>query len=381
MKVFISWSGETSRALAQIIYQWLPSVIQAVKPYFSPDDIAKGARWSTEIAKELESSQVGLLMVTRENLEAPWLMFEAGALSKNLGQAKVSPILFELEPTDIKGPLVQFQVAKFEKAEIKRVVRMMNSELGDVALANDVLDSSFEIWWPRLEQQIRRELARVGKRERVTLRPERELLEELLALTRSLVRHAAEEQELTEVVRTLERARIFDIRERRLSGEEVKRRLNSGGDLTGANMMSIDLRNWDLSGADLRGANLVDTDLTETKLVNANLMGANLERAVLSGADLHGADISRANFWCAKMHNVRNLDSVSSMTLANFYNVEGLSTVDQQIVAEGDTVSLSDYGSFIRFYKARGMSRAEISDVFLWTAHPYFTSIVPVLQD
>jgi hypothetical protein len=105
---------------------------------------------------------VGILIVTRENLEAPWLMFEAGALSKNIGQAKVSPILFEMEPADIKGPLVQFQVAKFEKAEIKRVVRMINSELGDVALANDVLDSAFEMWWPRLEEQVGRELSRLG---------------------------------------------------------------------------------------------------------------------------------------------------------------------------------------------------------------------------
>lgn len=335
MKVFISWSGETSRSLAEIMHRWLPSVIQAAKPYFSPDDMAKGARWSTEIAKELESSQVGILIVTRENLEAPWLMFEAGALSKNIGQAKVSPILFEVEPADIKGPLVQFQVAKFEKAETKRVVRMINSELGDVALANDVLDAAFEMWWPRLEEQVRRELSRVGRRETVTVRPERELLEEILALTRSLVRDAADEQELTDIVHTLERVRAFDIKEGRLSGQEVQRRLKAGGNLAGANMMSIDLREWDLSSANLRGANLVDADLTGAKLVNANLMGANLERAVLSGADLQGADISRANFWCAKMHKVRNLGLVSSIKLANFYQVTGISKADKKFIAEG----------------------------------------------
>jgi hypothetical protein len=54
MKVFISWSGERSRAIADVMRRWLPSVLQSVRPYFSPDDVAKGSRWSSEIAKELE---------------------------------------------------------------------------------------------------------------------------------------------------------------------------------------------------------------------------------------------------------------------------------------------------------------------------------------
>jgi hypothetical protein len=57
MKVFISWSGETSKQVADILRQWMPSVLQAVKPYFSPDDVAKGTRWANEISKELEAGQ------------------------------------------------------------------------------------------------------------------------------------------------------------------------------------------------------------------------------------------------------------------------------------------------------------------------------------
>ena len=44
-------------------------------------------------------------------------------------------------------------------------------------------------------------------------------------------------------------------------------------------------------------------------------------------------------------------------------------------------MSIEDYGRFIRFYKEQGMSKSEISDVFLWTAQPYFTSVISVLQD
>ena len=81
MKVFISWSGETSKGLAEALREWLPAVIQAVNPYFSPDDVSKGSRWSSEISKELEDSAIGIICLTKENLEAPWIMFEAGALS------------------------------------------------------------------------------------------------------------------------------------------------------------------------------------------------------------------------------------------------------------------------------------------------------------
>jgi len=148
MRVFITWSGDRSRKLAEIIRKWLPGVLQSVKPYFSPDDVAKGARWFPEISKELDESRVGLLCITRDNLSAPWLLFEAGALGKNLEKSKVCPLLFGVEPTDLKGPLTQFQGARFTKVEFKQTVKMINGELGESGLSNDVFDGVFDMWRP-----------------------------------------------------------------------------------------------------------------------------------------------------------------------------------------------------------------------------------------
>lgn len=79
VKVFLSWSGELSHKLACAFRDWLPSVLQSIVPYVSSEDIDKGARWSTDIAQELELSAFGILLITKENLNAPWINFEAGA--------------------------------------------------------------------------------------------------------------------------------------------------------------------------------------------------------------------------------------------------------------------------------------------------------------
>ena len=184
MKVFISWSGETSKAIAEILRRWLPSVIQAVRPYYTPDDITKGSRWNTEICKELEDCKVGLLCLTADNLEAPWIMFEAGALSKSLSSARVCPLLFGIDPSDIKGPLVQFQAAPFTKHDVNKTVRMMNQELGATALASDVLDSVFDMWWPKLEDDVKKVMSSVKPPVKRSVRSERDILEEVLERVR-----------------------------------------------------------------------------------------------------------------------------------------------------------------------------------------------------
>jgi hypothetical protein len=186
MKVFISWSGHTSKNIAEIFRQWIPSVIQVVKPYYSPDDITKGTRWGTEIAKELDESKVGIICLTKDNLQSPWIMFEAGALSKNMDKSKVCPLLFGVEPTDIQGPLIQFQAAKFTKDEMKKVVKMINSELGELALVTEVFENVFEMWWPKLNEKIEAELSKPIKSSDKDVRAERDILEEILSLTRGI---------------------------------------------------------------------------------------------------------------------------------------------------------------------------------------------------
>ncbi len=109
-KVFISWSGDLSKELAKAVHQWLPCVLQFVKPYATFTDIERGTNWNESIAKELENSDIGIICLTKENLASPWILFESGALSipKNLEKSRVYTILFGVEPAQLTGPLVMF---------------------------------------------------------------------------------------------------------------------------------------------------------------------------------------------------------------------------------------------------------------------------------
>lgn len=156
MKVFISWSGDLSHRVAAALRDWLPSVIQSLEPYVSSEDIDKGARWSTDIAKELEDSSYGILCITKENVDAAWLNFEAGALSKSVERSRVSPFLFGVKRSEIKGPVLQFQSTIFEKGDVKKLLAGLNEAEGENCLDEARLDQIFEVWWPQLEDSLKK---------------------------------------------------------------------------------------------------------------------------------------------------------------------------------------------------------------------------------
>ncbi|MBQ3180230.1 MAG: toll/interleukin-1 receptor domain-containing protein [Firmicutes bacterium] len=154
MKVFISWSGNKSHRVGLIFREWLPSVIQSIEPYVSSEDIDKGARWSTDIAKELENSTFGILCVTKENLHAPWLSFEAGALSKTMDKSFVTPFLFDIKRSEVNGPILQFQSTIFEKDDIKKLLQTLNKACGENGITEIMLDKAFEVWYPTLSKEL-----------------------------------------------------------------------------------------------------------------------------------------------------------------------------------------------------------------------------------
>ena len=187
MKVFLSWSGDLSHKVALTLRDWLPSVIQSIEPYVSSEDIDKGARWSTDIASELADSSYGILCVTKENLHAPWLTFEAGALSKTMDKSYVSPFLFDIKRSEVNGPILQFQSTVFEKDDVKKLLLSLNKADSGEQLTNSRLEKAFDVWYPNLEDSLNH-LLEVHPEEPDNTKPQEpisnEILEEILDLSR-----------------------------------------------------------------------------------------------------------------------------------------------------------------------------------------------------
>ncbi|MGZ4897332.1 MAG: toll/interleukin-1 receptor domain-containing protein [Candidatus Angelobacter sp.] len=188
MDVFISWSGERSRAAAEALRGWLPKIINAIKPWLSSADIDKGARWGTDVASRLEAAKAGIICLTPSNLHSDWILFEAGALSKTLQNTYVCPFLIGLEPSDVKQPLAQFQATRAVEGEVLKLLKTLNKALGDLALGDEHIKEAFDVWWPKLEAQLLKLPEDEAKAK--THRPDRELLEEILSLVRNQAREA-----------------------------------------------------------------------------------------------------------------------------------------------------------------------------------------------
>lgn len=183
MKVFISWSGESSKALADVLRNWLPLVLHYVEPWMSDVDIDAGDRWADAVAKELEASNFGIICVTRENISSPWILFEAGALAKSLKGSRVIPLLFDLDIRDVSGPLAQFQAKKLEKPGIEEVIQSINQsaeEPDDQSRASQL----FNALWPQLESAVGEISTDAEPAKRA--RPQGEILEELVASIRTV---------------------------------------------------------------------------------------------------------------------------------------------------------------------------------------------------
>jgi TIR domain len=185
MRVFVSWSGTKSRAVAEALRDWIPFVLPTVEPWMSATDIDRGARWSVEVASQLDSANVGIICLTPENLEAPWILFEfeAGALSKILSKSLVCTYLFQLRLADVRGPLAQFQPTMADNVETKRLVVSMNKALGPNMVPDSRLDKMFDRWWPELEGAFQGLTHQEGERT-APRRTDRDLIEEILTLQR-----------------------------------------------------------------------------------------------------------------------------------------------------------------------------------------------------
>lgn len=84
--IFISWSGSNTKDFAIVLKNILETIIfpsneTGLKCFVSDKDIVAGTDWWVKIKDELKSCSLGIICVTNENIKAPWIFYEAGAMA------------------------------------------------------------------------------------------------------------------------------------------------------------------------------------------------------------------------------------------------------------------------------------------------------------
>ena len=159
MKVFLSWSGPYSKVVALELKRWLPRVLPSIEPFMSETDITPGSGWLSKIIGELRDSQVGVICLTPDCVQQPWLNFEAGALTRELRERTnlVIPYLHQFEAHLPDGPLAQFQAVRANKEGTLDLLTALNGEvfrLGQFPIAKDLVPEAFDLWWPKLKDEL-----------------------------------------------------------------------------------------------------------------------------------------------------------------------------------------------------------------------------------
>jgi hypothetical protein len=161
LKIFLSWSGDRSRHVAEALRGWLKKVIQAIDPWMSEQDLQTGGRWNPELETALADSIFGVSCLTKSNLQKPWILFEAGALaSKVKDRSFLCPYLIDLEFEELGYPLATFHGQKCDKAGTFKLVCGINNALRSVqpagALPDNDLAETFKTFWPKLKKQLKK---------------------------------------------------------------------------------------------------------------------------------------------------------------------------------------------------------------------------------
>jgi hypothetical protein len=156
LQLFICWSGERSRLLAETLRAHLPRIVSGLDPFIS-SEIGKGTLWFDELAGRIEKSSAGLICLTPENLESPWVHYEAGALAKNFSRkpGRIFTYLFGLQPSEVTGPLAAYQSTVADREDTARLIHAMVGFMRrDERAGSAGWQEQFETWWPPLEKQI-----------------------------------------------------------------------------------------------------------------------------------------------------------------------------------------------------------------------------------
>lgn len=156
-KIFISWSGKNSKKIAMELKEMLEKKVFAstdLECFVSTVDIASGDDWWNKINKELKKCKQGILCVTKENIKAPWIFFEAGALVAR--DVPTIPLLFNCSINSLEGsPIKGKQCIDFyDQYQFLKMICDINNSMKLLPLEKSQLNSIAKEAYEELKKEL-----------------------------------------------------------------------------------------------------------------------------------------------------------------------------------------------------------------------------------
>ncbi|MCO4262506.1 toll/interleukin-1 receptor domain-containing protein [Pseudarthrobacter sp. MDT3-26] len=187
MKVFISWSKNTCE-FAGVLNEVVGRLFDTVTTFYSPE-IPAGEQWLAQIEEELTDTDFGIICVSKENQMEQWLNYEAGALSRQVGdrRKRLGVLLLNFDDTNqVVGPFKNFQMKMADIEGFRSLMKSLN-EYGP-KIRQETLDGRIDNEWISLAAALEGLKSRAKSAVKPPERTVSEKIDELLAVVRDFDR-------------------------------------------------------------------------------------------------------------------------------------------------------------------------------------------------
>lgn len=208
MKIFVSWFEEKGREVALVLSELLGNVLPFVEVGISAQDIHNGSQWLSELPRLMENTEFAIVIVTSKQVDSPWVPLEAGYLLRAIDASNIQVVMVDFSLTDLSAPMGQLKAISVNREDILKLTHLINKrslECGNQGVAEIELQTFFEIHWPKCESQ----LLKFGQQAPERMRSDREVLYEILELSRGIARTVGSPKSVNsgDAVKTLAKAR------------------------------------------------------------------------------------------------------------------------------------------------------------------------------
>lgn len=165
LKIFISWSKNKSREIALEVKDFFEGLFHnSIELWMSSDSIEYGSTFIIDINDALRKSDCCIAIITEENINSSWIMYEIGAIagksyfsSDNLDTKAVIPIIFDGidDKKFSNSPINQFQRLRFGKESIFNLSKQLNKRVG-IYSSETSLEKQFNLNWNGLLKGVER---------------------------------------------------------------------------------------------------------------------------------------------------------------------------------------------------------------------------------